>query len=54
MDGKKSDEGIVVKKLAGKAAMASELAQESPVQALTQKAETWCEARNRRRKAKRA
>lgn len=49
--GEKSDEGIVVKKLAGKAAMASEPAQELPVQALTQKAGTWREARNRGRKA---
>jgi hypothetical protein len=47
MDGEKSYEGIVVKKLAGKAAMASESAQESPMQALTQKAGTWCEAWNR-------
>jgi len=51
MGGEKSYEGIVVKKLAGKAAMASEPAQELPVQALTQKAGTWCEARNRGRKA---
>lgn len=39
-DSEKSYEGIVVKKLAGKAAMASESAQVSPVQALTQKAVT--------------
>lgn len=38
MDGEKSDVGIVVNKLAGKAAMASESAQVSSVQALTQKA----------------
>jgi hypothetical protein len=39
-DGEKSDVGVVVKKLAGKAAMASESAQLSPMQALTQKAGT--------------
>lgn len=34
MDGEKSYEGIIVKKLAGKAAMASESARKLPVQAL--------------------
>ncbi len=53
MEGEQSYEGIVVKKPAGKAAMAGEPAQESPVQAPTQKAGTWCEARNRGRKANR-
>jgi hypothetical protein len=49
MDGEKSDVGIVVNKLAGKAVMASESAQVSSMQALIQKTGTWCEARNRRR-----
>ncbi|MFC4767072.1 hypothetical protein [Effusibacillus consociatus] len=49
MDGEKSYEGIVAKKLAGKAAMASESVQLLPMQALNQKAGTWCEARNRGR-----
>jgi hypothetical protein len=40
MDGEKSDVGIVVNKLAGKAVMASESAQVSSMQAPTQKAET--------------
>lgn len=51
MDGEKSYEGIVVNKPAGKAAMAGESAQASPMQALIQKAGTWCEARNRGREA---
>lgn len=40
MDGEQSDVGVVVNKLAGKAVMASESAQESSMQALTQKART--------------
>jgi hypothetical protein len=40
MDGEKSDVGIVVNKLAGKAVKASESALLSPMQALTQKAGT--------------
>lgn len=47
--GEKAYEGIVAKKLAGKAAMASESVHELPMQALTQKAGTWCEAQNRGR-----
>jgi hypothetical protein len=51
MDGEQSYEGIVARKLAGKAAMASDPARELSGRTLTQKAGESCEAWNRGRKA---